>query len=117
MNKNIFIIVLIICSGILSYLWYNDSSDYKNKIKTIKKERDSLEIIEARLVYENDSLLDLERVVYIKSNVVKKKLKIQQDETDAIPGVVSTYSNSKLDSILTNHRFRERAKNSNSIDD
>lgn len=117
MNKNIFIIVLIVALLVLGFLWFNDSSDYKAKIKVIQEKRDSLEMVEARLIYKNDSLLNLEPEIRWRYAKAKDELEKQQDETDEIPGVVSTYSIRKLDSILTNHRFRPRTKSSNSIND
>lgn len=109
------IIVLIIINFIVVGLWYFSSSNYKKEIKTIKNERDIILMEEAKLRFINDSLSKLEPKIRWKTIKIKEELKTQEHETDEIPGIVSTYSEHKLDSILSNHRFKPRAKSGNSI--
>jgi hypothetical protein len=115
MNKNIFIIILILGILTMGFFWFTDNKEFKEKLKIEHKLQDSLKMSEAFLRYKNDSLLELEPKIYWKEYKAKKKLKTQEDETNAIPGIVNTYSNSKLDSILTNYRFTPRTKSSDSI--
>lgn len=117
MNKNVFIVILILGLCTIGFLWYNDTGDYKEQVKELKKKRDSLEVDSYLLRYQNDSLLELEPEIYWRTYKSKEKLKKQQNETDAIPGIVATYTDRKLDSILTNHRFISREKSRDSIND
>jgi hypothetical protein len=115
MNKNIVIILLFIGLGIISYLWYDSDNFYKEQLKAIEKERESLKMAEAVLEYQKDSLKKLEPKILWRTKNTENKLKNKQNETDAIYGIVATYSDRKLDSILSNHRFKPRNKSRDSI--
>ena len=113
--KKLFIILITIIAITMTYLWFTGNRDYKQKIETIKKERDSIKVQYAFLENQNDSLKNLEPEIKRRTIRTKLKLKTQEDETNAIPGIVATYPDSKLDSILTNHRHTPRAKGRDSI--
>lgn len=115
MNKNIIILILIIAVLVGAYFLYNGNSNYKQKIEKIEKERDSIIMQFAVLEYKNDSLKNLEPKIKWRTKKTTEKLKKQENETDAIPGIVATYTNRKLDSILTNHRHKPRTKSRDSI--
>lgn len=113
--RNILIIVLIISMGVITYLWYDNDNKYKDQIESLKKERDSLKMVEAVLEYQKDSLKNLEPKIIWRTKQTEDKLKKKQNETDAIYGIVATYTDRKLDSILSNHRFKKRSKSRDSI--
>jgi len=114
MTKNIFIIILILALGTALYFMYSGDKDYKEQIEKLETKRDSLVMEMAQLEYKYDKLEKEKEKVKIIYKETETKLKSQQDETDAIPGIVATYSDRKLDSILTNYRFTPRAKSSDS---
>ena len=114
MNKNIVIILLIVGCLVGCYFWLNKEDDYKKQIEKLEKKRDSIDMVIARLKYEYDELEKQKVQIRYKYKETETKLNNQQNETDAIPGIVATYSNRKLDSILTNYRFEPRAKSRNS---
>ena len=115
MNKNIIIIILslLLIVGIV-YFFY-DNGKYKEQLESLEKERDSLKMVEAVLEYQKDSLKNLEPKILWRTRQTEDKLKKQQHETDAIYGIVATYPDRKLDSILSNHRFKPRKKSRDSI--
>lgn len=112
--KNLIIFVLIIGSLVLGYFLYTNDINYKKEIKVIKKERDFLEMKKAELEYEYRELEKKKQKILYLTKETEDKLNNQENETDAIPGIVATYSNHMLDSILTNYRFKPRAKSGNS---
>lgn len=105
-------IVSISTFGYFAYMAIDDN--YKQKIKAIEKERDSLEMEVAKIEYRYDSLEKVKQKVKKVYLETENKLKSQENETDAIPGIVATYTNRMLDSILTNYRFVSRTKGRNS---
>jgi len=115
MTKNIIIVIIILVAGVMTYLWLNGDSKYKQKIEAIEKERDSIVMQFAVLEYKNDSIIKLKRKVRWRTEKTTEELKKQEHETDAIPGIVATYTNRKLDSILSNHRHKPRTKSRDSI--
>ena len=109
----IFVIALIVLS-----LWlFRSNKDFDAKMQEQERIIDSLAVEEEILRWKNDSLSSLEPEIRWRIVETEKKLKQQQDETDEIPGNVATYPDSKLDSILTNHRHKPRAKDTDSIND
>lgn len=115
MNKNAIIFILIAGILAISYLWYSSSSDHKEEIQLYKNEIKQLEDNYVRLSEINDSLADLEPEIIERIDTLYLTLKKQQNETDKIPDSVATYAERKLDSILTNYRFKPRAKSADSI--
>jgi len=117
MNKNIIITILIIILLAGGVFWFLNDGKYKEQIKELENERELLKMNEAKLEYQKDSLKNLEPEIKWRTRKTEEKLKTQQNETDAIPGIVATYTNSKLDSILSNHRHKPRTKSRDSIND
>ena len=115
MNKNIIITVLIIGVLVIGFFWYQGDSNYKADIEKLEKERETMIIEFAVLEYKNDSIKKLKRKVLWRTKETTDKLNKQQNETDAIPGIVATYTDRKLDSKLSNHRHKPRSKNRDSI--
>lgn len=115
MNKNIVIAILIIILLVGIYFAYYKDGDYKYKIETIERERDSIIMQFAILEYKNDSIVKLKTKILWRTKKTTEELNKQENETNAIPGIVATYTDRKLDSILTNHRFKARKKSSDSI--
>ena len=115
MNKNIIITVLIIALLAGIYFAYYTDGNYKADIERLERKRDSMAMEFAVLEYKNDSIIKLKTKIRWRTKETTEKLNKQQNETDAIPGIVATYSDRELDSKLSNHRHRPRTKNRDSI--
>ena len=109
------IVLTVLAVGTFAYFAFMAIDDsYKEKIEILEKQRDSLEMEVAKIEYKYDSLERIKQKVKLVYKETDDKLKSQENDTDAIPGIVATYTNRMLDSILTNYRFVSRAKSRNS---
>ena len=114
MNKNTLIAALIgllLAIGVYAFILYKSSEGFKNKLKV--KETELLELRNDYYVLETDFevLEEKKNKIIYRESKTQKQLNDQIDETNSIPGIVSSYNVSKLDSILANHRHIQRTEN------
>lgn len=98
------IVVLIIGFTILKQCETSNDKKFKDKIEVLETERQSLSTDNKRLEQENDSLKKRIKKKESQLFLINRKLGNIVKQQNEVPIYIGNYTESELDSILSNYR-------------